>query len=171
MKRVLTGSFLAAAFAVGLSAQTTPPQTTPPPTTPPTSQSQPPMQESRDRDAAKSVTVTGCLKAGDSADSFMLSDLKWGNKDKGTGAVGTSGTAAPPAAIASATSLKIVPSGSTKLAEHVGHQVEVTGSVSDKSSSPSAAPADPAAARPSSASSPTIEARSVRMVSATCTPQ
>ena len=168
MKRVLTGSFLAAAFAVGLSAQTTPPQTTPPQTTPPTSQSQP---ESRDRDAAKSVTVTGCLKAGDSADSFMLSDLKWGNKDKATGAVGTSGTAAPPAAIASATSLKIVPSGSTKLSEHVGHQVEVTGSVSDKSSSPSAAPSDPAASRPSSASSPTIEARSVRMVSATCTPQ
>ena len=81
------------------------------------------------------------------------------------------GAAAPPAAIASATSLKIVPSGSTKLSEHVGHQVEVTGSVSDKSSSPSAAPSDPAASRPSSASSPTIEARSVRMVSATCTPQ
>ena len=168
MKRVLTGSFLAAAFAVGLSAQTTPPQTTPPPTTPPTSQSQPPMQESRDRDA-KTVTVTGCLKAGDAADSFMLSDLKWGNKDaKGTGAVGTSGTAAPPAAIASATSLTIKPSGSTKLSEHVGHQVEVTGTVADKAAS--APPSDPASARPS-ASGPTLEARSVRMVSATCTPQ
>jgi hypothetical protein len=162
MKRAITSSFLAAAFAVGLSAQTTPPQTTPP-----TSQSQPPMQEPKG-DAAKSVTVTGCLKAGDSADTFQLSDLKWGNKDKAPGAVGTSGTPAPPAAIASATSLKIVPSGSTKLAEHVGHQVEVTGSVSDKA--PSAAPADPASSRPSSAS-PTIEARSVRMVSATCTPQ
>jgi hypothetical protein len=160
MKRVLTGSFLAAAFAVGLSAQTTPPQTTPP-----TPQSQPPMQESKD--AAKTVTVTGCLKAGDSAGSFQLSDLKWGNKDKSPGAVGTSGTPAPPAAIASATSLKINP-GSTKLSEHVGHQVEVTGTVSDKA--PSAAPSDPASSRPSSASSPTIDARSVRMVSQTCTP-
>ena len=165
MKRVLTGSFLAAAFAVGLSAQTTPPQTTPPPTTPPTSQSQPPMQESRDRDA-KSVTVTGCLKAGDSADSFMLSDLKWGNKDKGTGAVGTSGTAAPPAAIASATSLKIVPSGSTKLSEHVGPQVEVTGSVSDKSSSPTAPPADRSTLGPHGVGDVHTAVRAVRLRSA-----
>jgi hypothetical protein len=135
------------------------------------------MQESRDRDAAKTVTVTGCLKAGDTADSFTLSNLKWDNKDKATGAVGTSGTATPPAAIASATTLKIVPSGSTKLTEHVGHQVEVTGSVNDKSSSASSTssttPADPASQRaPSaSASGPTIEARTVRMVSATCSGQ
>ena len=172
MKRVLTGSFLAAAFAVGLSAQTTPPQTTPP-----TGSSQPPMQESRDRADSKNVTVTGCLKAGDSADSFTLSDLKFGAA-KGSGAVGTSGATgagAPPAALASATTLTIKPSSSTKLTEHVGHQVEITGSVSDSKSTPSAAPAapaDPAASRPAaSASGPTIEARSVRMVSQTCSGQ
>ena len=158
MKRVLTGSFMAAAFAVGLSAQTTPPQTTPP--------SLPPMQESRD--AAKTVTVTGCLKAGYTADSFTLSDLKFGNKDKGGAAVGTSGTAAPPAAIASATSLKIIP-GSAKLSEHVGHQVEVTGTVSEKDKA--AAPSDPASTRPAAASGPSVEARSVRMVAATCSGQ
>src|SRR5262245_39434838 len=72
MKRVLTGTCLAAAFAVGLAAQT--PQN--PPQNPPAGQ--PPMQEAKD--AAKNVTVTGCLKAGDTADSFILSDLKW---DKG----------------------------------------------------------------------------------------
>jgi hypothetical protein len=172
MKRVLTGSFMAAAFAVGLSAQTTPPQT--PPTTPPSSPSSPssPSQSSQDRDS-KNITVTGCLKAGDSADSFTLSDLKWGGS-KGSGAVGTSGATGggAPAGMASATTLTIKPSASTKLSEHVGHQVEVTGSVSDsaKSSSTSTTPADPAA-RPSSASGPTIEARSVRMVSATCSGQ
>jgi len=169
MKRVLTGSFVAAAFAVGLSAQTTPPQTTPP-TQPPTG-AQPPMQESRDS-GSKNVTVTGCLKAGDSADSFTLSDLKFTKDTKGTGAVGTSGAGAPPAAIASASTLKIIASGSTKLSEHVGHTVEVTGTVSDKAKSPTAPP-DPAApaARPSSsAGGPTVEARSVKMVSATCTP-
>jgi hypothetical protein len=160
MKRVLTGSFLAAAFAVGLSAQTTPPQTTPPTSQPPAQ-----AQEKGDRDAAKTITVTGCLKAGDSANSFMLSDLKWGNKDK---AVGTSGTAAPPAAVASATSLKVIPGASAKLSEHVGHQVEVTGTISD-SKAPSTPP-DPASTR-SSSSAPSVEARSVRMVSQTCSGQ
>ena len=77
MKRVFAGTFMAAAFAVGLAAQATTPQ------------SQPPMQEAKD--AGKNVTVTGCLKAGDTADSFTLSDLKW-KDDK---AVGTSGSAAP----------------------------------------------------------------------------
>jgi hypothetical protein len=148
---------MAAAFAVGLSAQTTPPQSTPP------------MQDARD--AAKTVTVTGCLKAGDTADSFTLSDLKWSNKDKGTAAVGTSGTAAPPAAIASATSLKIIPGASAKLSEHVGHQVEVTGTISEKDKAPTAAPADPASTRPAAASGPAVEARSVRMVAATCSGQ
>jgi hypothetical protein len=157
MKRVITASCLAAAFAVGLSAQT-PPQN--PPSQPP---SQPPMQQEA-KDAAKTVTVTGCLKAGDSADSFILSDLKWGSKDK---AVGTSGSAAPPAAIASASQLKIIPSASTKLSEHVGHTVEVTGTVSDKDKA-STTPPDPASARPSSASAPALEVRNVKMVSATC---
>jgi len=159
MKRVLAGSFMAAAFAVGLSAQTTPPQSTPP--------SQPPARESRD--AANTVTVSGCLKAGDSADSFMLSDLKFASRDKSAGAVGTTGTAAPPAAIASATSLKLVPGASAKLSEHVGHQIEVTGTVSDKEKSASpAAPADPAAARPSASSTPSLEVRTVKMIAATC---
>jgi hypothetical protein len=159
MKRVLAGTFMAATFAVGLAAQT--PQN--PPSTPP---SQPPMQEARES-ASKNVTVTGCLKAGENPDSFMLSELKFGKaSDK---AVGTSGAA--PAAIASATSLKLTgsPSG-TKLSEHVGHTIEVTGTVAEKSASAPSAPADPAA-RPSSASAtPALEVRSVKMVSATCTP-
>ena len=157
MKRVLAGTFMAAAFAVGLAAQT--PQN--PPSTPP---SQPPMQERES--ASKNVTVTGCLKAGESADSFMLSDLKFGKA--GDKAVGTSGAA--PAAIASATSLKLTgsPSG-TKLSEHVGHTIEVTGTVSEKSASAPAAPADPAA-RPSASATPALDVRTVKMVSATCTP-
>jgi hypothetical protein len=174
MKRVLTGTCLAAAFAVGLAAQTPSPTPQNPPSTPQTPPSSTyPSAASQDRDSAKTVTVTGCLKAGDSADSFTLSDLKWGG-DK-AGAVGTSGSAAP-ASIGSATTLKIVP-GSTKLSEHVGHQVEITGTVGDKSSSSASAttsPTDPAAGRPSAtasasaSSSPTFNAKSVKMVSATC---
>ena len=171
MKRVLTGSCLAAAFAVGLAAQT-PSPSTPPQTTPQT----PPSASAPSSDAAKAATVTGCLKAGDSSDSFILSDLKWGGSkgsSAGAGAVGTSGSA--PAAIGSATTLKIVPGSGAKLSEHVGHQVEITGTVSDKakSSSSAAAPADPAgrpspAAGAGSSSAPSFEARSVKMVAATC---
>jgi hypothetical protein len=123
------------------------------------------MQQARES-AGKNITVTGCLKAGDGADSFMLSDLKWGKKDDK--AVGTSGA---PAAIGSATSLKLTgsPSG-TKLSEHVGHTVEVSGTVSEKGASAPSAPADPASSRPSSASAPALDVKTVKMVSATCTP-
>jgi hypothetical protein len=151
MKRVIAGSFMAAAFAVGLSAQTP--------------QSQPPMQESKD--AAKNVTVTGCLKAGDTADSFMLSNLKWGgDKDK---AVGTSGAAAP---AISATSLKLIgnPAGA-KLSDHVGHTVEVTGSI-EKKDDKAGNPADPAARpAPTASATPALNVRNVRMVASTCQAQ
>jgi hypothetical protein len=162
MNRVITGTFLAASFAVGLSAQTTPPTSTPQ-----TPSTQPPMQESRGE--SKDVTVTGCLKAGDSADSYQLSDLKF-KQDKEK-AVGTTG--APPAAIASASSLKLIGAPSaTKLSEHVGHTIEVTGKVSDKAPSASpGAPSDPASTRPqASSAAPSLEVKSVKMVSATCTP-
>jgi hypothetical protein len=117
-------------------------------------------------DDAKNITVTGCLKAGTTADSFMLSDLQWGKS--GDKAVGTSGTA--PAGLASATTLKLTgsPSG-TKLSEHVGHKVEVSGSIEKGSSSAPTAPADPAA-RPSASATPELDVRTVKMVSATCTP-
>jgi hypothetical protein len=155
MRKVLSGTFAAALLAVGVSAQT-PSQN-------------PPMQESKD--AAKTLTVTGCLKAGDAPESFTLSDLKW-KDDK---AVGTTGATAPATPPVTATSLKLIPSASTKLSEHVGHTVEVTGTISDKAASGSSTPSDPAA-RPSagaqtSASAQTaLNVRNVRMVSATCTP-
>lgn len=151
MKKVFAGTFAAALLAVGVSAQT-PPQN-------------PPMQEAKD--AAKALTVTGCLKAGDTPDSFMLSDLKW-KDDK---AVGTSGAVTPATPPVAATSLKLIPSASTKLSDHVGHTVEVTGTIGDKADKApgSAAPTDPAA-RPSASAQTALNVRNVRMVAATCTP-
>ena len=169
MKRVLTGTFLAATFAVGLSAQAPTPQSPTPSTTPssPSPSAQSPSYESKD--AAKAVTVTGCLKAGDTADSFILSDLKWSDK-KAPGAVGTSGSAAP-AAIASATTLKLNP-GMSKLTDHIGHTVEVTGAVGTKSESSATTPADPTASpRASASSGPSLDVKSVKMVSDSCTPK
>ncbi len=115
------------------------------------------------------MTVTGCLKAGESADTFILSDLKWSDKDK---AVGTAGSAVP-AEVASATTLKVIPSASTKLTPHVGHTIEVTGTSATRQktdSAPAAAPADPASPRPSASSGPSFEVKTLKMVSATCTP-
>ena len=153
MKRVIAGTFMATVFAVGLSAQA------------PAPQSQPQSQPAESKDAAKNVTVTGCLKAGDTPESFMLSDLKWAS-DK---AVGTTGSAAP---AISATSVKLVGSPSSgKLADHVGHTIEVTGSIEKADKAPSAA-ADPAAKPPASSSSaPALNVRNVKMVAATCQAQ
>ena len=154
MNKVITGTFAAALFAVGVSAQT-PAGSQPPAGQPPTG-SQPPAasQPMQDKDtAAKPATVTGCLKAGDTPDSFTLSDLKW-KEDK---AVGTAGTpAAPPI---SASSLKLVGS---KLSDHVGHEVEVTGTIAK------AAPAADPAARPASAAAPSLNVSNIKMIAATC---
>jgi hypothetical protein len=149
MKRVVAGTFVAAACVVGLAAQA-------PPAQPP--QSAPPMQEAKD--AAKSVTVTGCLKSGEGTDSFLLSNLKW-TQDK---AVGTSGAVAPAAPAISATSLKLTGSPSTKFSDHVGHTVEISGTI-DKADKDKTA-TDPAA-RPADAQA-SINVRNLKMVAATC---
>ena len=151
MKQVFAGSFIAAAFAASLSAQATPPPSQP-------------MQESKD--AAKTVTVTGCLKAGDAAESYLLSDLKW-SQDK---AVGTAGSATPATPPVAATSLKLIGSPSTKLSDHVGHTVEVSGTIGDKADKAPAS-TDPAA-RPAPAAGPqaSLNVRNVRMIAASCTP-
>jgi hypothetical protein len=170
MKRVLTGTFLAATFAVGLSAQAPTPQS-PTPSTTPSSPSPSASAGYESKDASKAVTVTGCLKAGDTPDSFILSDLKFSDK-RAPCAVGTSGSAPAPAAIASATTLKLNP-GSAKLTDHVGHTVEVTGAVGAKGDSgASTAPADPTASpRASASSGPSLDVKSVKMVSESCTPK
>ena len=148
MNKAIAGTFVAAACAVGLSAQTLP-------------QTQP-MQDAKDN--AKNVTVTGCLKAGDGANTYLLSDLKW--SDKVPAAVGTSGVVAPMAQAVTATVLNLVgsPSG-TKLSDHVGHQVEVTGTMdkSDKDKATAATPPD-APARTQAA----LNVRSVKMIAAAC---
>jgi hypothetical protein len=56
------------------------------------------------QDAAPKVhSMTGCLKAGSAPDSFMLTDLEKGPKEVG------------------------IVSSDVKLAPHVGHKVEITG--------------------------------------------
>ena len=66
-------------------------------------------------------------------------------------AVGTAGSATPATPPMAATSLKLIGSPSTKLSDHVGHKVEVSGTIADKATSPGGA--DPAA-RPAPAAAP-----------------
>jgi hypothetical protein len=145
MKRVIAGTFMATAFAVGLSAQA--PQATP-------------MQEAKD--ANKTVTVTGCLKAGEGTDSFLLSNLKWKNK-----AVGTAGAVTPAPPAVAATSLKLVATPGAQLSDHLGHTVEVSGTVGDKADKDKdKVMADPAA-RPASPQA-SLHVTTLKMISATC---
>jgi hypothetical protein len=74
-----------------------------------------------------------------------------------TGAVGTTGTTKP----AVKYQLDV---DDAKVTPHVGHKVEVTGTVQDQPST--ATP--PSGAAPSSASAPKLKVDSVKMVAATC---
>lgn len=123
--------------------------------------------------SAKTITVTGCVqRAGQSATGatgttgttgapaaneikFVLTNASIG----GAEAAGTTGTATPPAtAIASEYRLD---TDEAKLTEHVGHKVEVTGTVEQPSHSEQKPPA-------SAANAPTLKVSNVKMVSSTC---
>ena len=152
MKRVFAATCLAAAFAVGLAAQ------------------QPPQTPSQTADKDKTVTLTGCVRAGEQPGSFVLADVKSDDKaGSATGATGTSGTM--PSAnreLENATLRLIGAPASVNLSEHVGHTVQVTGTLAaDKS--PSAAPTggtEPTAK--SDKPEKSLNVRTVTMVSSSC---
>ena len=149
MKRVFAATCLAASFAVGLAAQQ-PPQT--------------PPSQAADKD--KTLTLTGCVRAGDQPGSFVLANAK--ADDKAPGATGTAGTTAAPdaKAIENATLRLVGAPASVNLSEHVGHPVQVTGTVapSDKAMGTSGA-------EPSKSDKPekSLNVRTVTMVSSSCT--
>lgn len=139
MRKPMIIGAIVCVVAVGLSAQT--PAGAPP-------------------QASKSVTFSGCIEkapteaaaapAGAAAQtSFILTNAT----PAGAGAVGTSGSAK------TATKYRL-DADSAKISPHVGHKVEVTGTVDDQPRSPSS----PTAA----ASGPTFKVDSVKMVAATC---
>jgi hypothetical protein len=154
MKRVRSGLFavLASAMAINLSAQT-----------PPTAADQPSARPSTD----DKVTVTGCLErskesasptgttgtaAGASASSkFMLNNVT--STPSATGTAGTTGAA-------TASSYRLDGEDS-KLTPHVGHKIEITGTVAKEASATGTA---------MSASAPKLKVEDVKMISDSCTP-
>ena len=114
------------------------------------------------------VTVNGCVAAGEKADHYLLT------KAAITPAVaptptGTSGTAteAAPAALEALTSYELK---GADIKAHLGHQVEVTGTISADVSSRRVTSATPTADAATAASAPTatLDVKSVKMVATTC---
>jgi hypothetical protein len=133
---------------------------------PPTSQA--PQQSA----SAKTITVTGCVQKAQQAPGtsgatsaapgaateikFVLTNAAIST----TGTTGTAGTAGPPStAVASEYRLD---TEEAKLTPHVGHKVEISGTVAQPTG---AAPQPPTA---SAANAPTLKVDNVKMVAATC---
>ena len=108
--------------------------------------------QAKPSDAGAAITVTGCVAAGP-ADQFQLTNATMGSaaaeKDKPSADKPKLGLATYNLA------------GGTNLKAHVGHKVEVTGSI---------AKPDAAAAKPAGADAPrgTLNVSNVKMVSSTC---
>src|SRR5262245_51519661 len=128
---------------------------TPPPT----------PQSSSQRDSAKSITVAGCIArapqapTGTSGAAGAATATKFVLTNAAMSAAGTTGTAGTPAsAVASEYKLD---ADDAKLTPHVGHKVEITGTVE-------AARAMTQAPAASAANAPTLKVDNVKMVASTC---
>lgn len=181
MSRILWTSVGACVVTVALSAQsypqgqggaTTPDRQTPStqaPTTPPTTPAPPTSTQAGRANADKKVTYSGCIErqpasaaavTGTPTMPFTLTNAS----SAGAGApVATSGTGA--GAAAAKMSYRLDGTEST-LTPHVGHKVEITGTLEEQR------PASAAAGATTSASSNTpagtLKVDSVKMVSTTC---
>ena len=114
--------------------------------------------------AAKSVTFSGCIEkapsdaaaapaAGAASTTFILTNAS----PAGSGAVGTAGSAKPAAKYR-------LDADEAKISPHVGHKVEVTGTV-DEQPAPASSPSGAAA---SGGAGPKFKVESVKMVAAAC---
>jgi len=121
--------------------------------------------------SGKSMTVSGCIQKAEpsagatgTAGSTAASDTtKFVLKNVSSAAAGAAGTAGTAGTAGSAAGAMVseyrLDADDAKLSPHVGHKVEITGTV-DKSSS--------GAASTAATASPKLKVDSVKMVSATC---
>ena len=109
---------------------------------------------------ANKVTISGCVKPGAAADSFVLSNAVTTPAAPGRDASPTTGTAG------STKSYNIVVKPGEELSKHLNHKIEVTGTVSASRppSAPASAAAPPAADQPAE----TVTVQSLKMVAMAC---
>jgi hypothetical protein len=157
MKRTRSGIFaaFACAFAVSVAAQTPPPQ-----------EQQPPRPTGTSGAQSNKITVTGCLErskdtsaptgtsgsAASDTSKFVLNNITPSAAAPGT--AGTSGST-----MSKASSYRLDGEDS-KLTPHIGHKVEITGTVDNSASATGA----------SMSAASKLKVDSVKMVAATCTP-
>ena len=181
MSRILWAFVGACVVTIGLSAQSypqgqggaptpdrQPPSTQAPPATPPTTQAPPTSTNAGRATADKKVTFSGCIErqpasaaavTGAPTMPFSLTNAS----AAGAGAVATSGSAG---AAASAAKSYRLDGTESMLTPHVGHKVEVTGTLEEQPASASAGAAASGAA--ANAAAARIKVDSVKMVSTTC---
>lgn len=195
MKSIVTAAGVALACVVTLGAQSTTP-----------TQTDQKSSMGSEKKMSKTVTLSGCVREGDAPDTYVLANVDMSRmQDAGTPAhgsspssstgstatggstssstaSGTSGTSAG-GSIDAANSVRLI--GSANLKDHVGHQVEVTGTMApakDKSKAKGTSGTSSAAgettsdttshsgsmAKSSDKNMHTLNVRSVKMVSASC---
>jgi hypothetical protein len=149
MKRLQSSMFaaVACALAVSASAQTTPPTG---------GVTQPTFG------ADKKVTITGCLERSKESvatgDRFMLNNIV-PNAPSMTGTTGTSGSEKAPKA-----SSYRLDGDDSKLSPHLGHKIEITGTVEDLPMS-----AGTPAASGWATEAPKLKVETVKMIASSCT--
>jgi hypothetical protein len=118
-------------------------------------------QERESKD--KTVTLTGCLAKGETADSFTLTNARMGGS-----ATGTTGEKAAGKEAAAAT-YQLSPGKVQKLEAHVGHTVEITGTLDASPSAKSGASSDTAAsASKGKAPAQHVTVTGMKHISGTC---
>lgn len=121
MKRVFFATCIAAACAVGLSAQQTATST---------------AAQSGRQGRMGPMTLTGCVKAGETTGTYMLTNIQRSDMGMGSGSTTTTAGAATTTAEGGQrmgrgmNQIMLNASGDVDLSAHVGHKVEVTGTMS-----------------------------------------
>jgi hypothetical protein len=165
MKRIISAAAIALAFTVAAGAQT--PESQSPTTTKKSAKA--------GKMSSKPVTLTGCLREGETPDTFALDNVQasetTGMEHKGT--AGGTATATSPAVAEDMGQVKLVSTADISLKEHVGHKVQVSGTMTGammKDKSSSSATGTSGAATDKDKGAHTLKVRSLRHISETCTP-
>jgi hypothetical protein len=134
MQRAIVAACLSAAFAVALTAQA--PAQQPPASGAGTSGSTAGAQESQSSQRGmRPMTMTGCLKAGDTAGTYELTNVEMtGRRGGATSTTGETGgsatsTTGEQGRMGGMRTVMLNAGSDVNLAPHVGHKIEVTGTM------------------------------------------
>lgn len=129
----------------------------------------PPTSQSSQSTPAKTITVTGCVQraqqaptgtSGTPGAAASPTEIKFVLTNATLNPSGTSGSTAAPPATAIASEYKL-DTDETKLTPHVGHKVEITGTIEQPARTEQKPPA-------SAANAPTLKVDNVKMIASSC---